>query len=153
MNKSQPKVIGRIPITLTAYHEKLLRRSILGQVHESSFEKDDPIHVALCDLCNSQGYSPNNNSRGGFNPFGYIHGIGSIFPHDDFGMSLTACALVTIDKIADSLDDSGDFAFIQGPEVLTDIKIGNVFVFDADETHAWMVNCRWVMASQTIDIL
>ena len=157
MDDFTPKIIGRIPIVKTPYHTKLMRNSILGDLDDSDFAENDPVHSALCDLCESQGYMTDNDWRRGFNSYGYIHGIGSIFPHTDKGMGLTACALVAIEKItkslgwsADDLDKIDGCAFIYDSGVVSEITPGDVFVFDANKLHAWMTNCRWVLALQSV---
>lgn len=157
MDDFTPKTIGRIPIVKTPYHKNMMKNSNLGDLDDSDFAENDPVHSALCDLCESQGYMTDNDWRRGFNSYGYIHGIGSIFPHADKGMGLTVCALVAIEKITRSLGWSfadlhkiDGCALIYDSGVVFEIMPGDVFVFDADRLHAWMANCRWVLALQAV---
>jgi hypothetical protein len=33
-----------------------------------------------------------------------------------------------------------------------DLQIGNVFVFNGNFDHAWIANCRWLIASQSVNL-
>ena len=156
MDGFTPKIIGRIPIAKTPYHKRLMKNSILGGLDESPFVENDPIHDALCGLCKSQKYAI-DQWRNGFNTYGYVYGIGSIMPHTDKGMGLTACALVAIEKITRSLgwsaaelDKIDGCALIYDSGIISDLMPGDVFVFDANKLHSWMANCRWVLALQAV---
>jgi hypothetical protein len=32
------------------------------------------------------------------------------------------------------------------------LAIGEVFLFDSDTEHAWMANCRWLIACQSVKV-
>jgi hypothetical protein len=150
-----PKIIGKISIEKTPSHEVFLRSGSVGEIYDDKPCDNDPIFRDLCDLCTKQNLRPISSSRSFYTPVSYSYGIGSIPPHSDKGMGLTAGVLVATAAISNDLykSDLHDcYLFHQHAEVLMyKIQIGDVFIFDADCHHAWMANCRWLLALHAVE--
>lgn len=128
----------------------------LGVVDVSTIMPDDPILLAMEKVVNRSGYCYRARAPVFYGLREYVYGAGSIFTHDDPGMGLAAAVLVhTSDLSSRLINDSsawnqpGDCELIADGSVLP-VAIGDVFIFNADRHHAWLANCRWVLATHAI---
>lgn len=147
-----PRIIGAIPIDIRKYHTQLLRNATFGELDIAELTVDDPVLVSLRQTCVLNGLTINTSWEDRlYKLHDYCFGAGSIFTHDDPGMGLTAGALVAVADLSRSFQDDMDchcLLFAEGQHI--EIRVGNVFLFDADKEHAWMANCRWLVALQSV---
>jgi hypothetical protein len=157
----KPQIIGTVSIKKTPLHETLLRKGSFEQICDNEPCDNDPIFRSLCDLCIQKKFKPVSSSRSNYVPVSYSYGIGSIAPHSDDGMGLTAGLLVATEPIHDENGKHSSFScsrdcylFHEHAEsLMLKIQIGDVFIFDANYNHAWMANCRWLLALHSIESL
>jgi hypothetical protein len=147
-----PKIIGTIPIDTQKYHRQLLKKAFFSKVDIEGITPNDSILVALRQTAVASGLIINTSWKDRY--YGlhdYVFSAGSIFAHEDPGMGLTVGVLVAVADLSRSFHDgmNGECAlFAEGQHIC--IRVGDVFLFDADKEHAWMANCRWVIATQSV---
>jgi hypothetical protein len=147
-----PRIIGTIPIDVEKYHTQLLKNATFGEIDVAELKVDDPVLVSLRQVSVSNGLTINTSWENRYyGLYDYSFAAGSIFAHDDPGMGLTVGVLVAVADLSRFFQDDMDghcLLFAEGQHI--DIGVGNVFLFDADKEHAWMANCRWLIAMQSV---
>lgn len=153
-----PMKIGTLSCAVnTRQQRKLLMRPMdLGDINVA--ESDTKALGSLRQVCEDFGFAViMDRGRSAYALDDCVFGAGSIGPHDDKSMGLTACALLSTVNLSRSLvaDDFHDnyesgkcVLFANGQHM--HINMGDVFVFNADVKHAWMSNCKWLLQSQAI---
>jgi hypothetical protein len=150
---TSPQVIGKIDhITRTEQHSRMLKSVLIGELESEVIYGYDPVLTGLRKVCAASHYAPSTTSPL-YPDFGYVFSCGSAFPHDDEGMGLQAGVIVAVEPLSKRFDGifsscSPCVLLSQGQTIQLDV--GDVFIFDADYEHAWMANCRWVVALQSI---
>jgi hypothetical protein len=152
-----PEKIGWLFKALdTPKQRKLLRRSLaIGEIETA--EADTDLLPELEFLCSKAGYRFNTKNRIHYALNDCVFGAGSIGPHNDMGMGLTAIALLAVADLSKNFTadkfrgdwSNGDCVLFTGGTYLH-IKVGEVVVFDANQEHAWMSNSRWLLLSQSV---
>lgn len=156
-----PLHIGSVPLDCCdrPHQRSIIRgKAYLGEIDTHPMDGDDPVREELEQLCAFHGYQFNQSHPGPYSPFDYTFGAGSARPHIDGGMGLTAGVLVAIGDLSRSLPDESFYPDQQqcilaaGGDFLP-IGVGDAFIFNADKEHAWIANCRWVIAIQSVSRL
>ena len=144
-----PQILGTLLVCETRHHRGILKTARLGCA-DSRLTKEDPLLMDLQEMCSFYGYKPKDESCIALysNPF-YICGAGSIVPHKDTGLGLTANILVSTKDLSRTYQSEDDcMLFVQGK--YTKIKVGHVFLLNTNVEHAWMANCQWLILGQAI---
>jgi hypothetical protein len=146
-----PEIIGTIPIDADKYHRQLLKNASFSWVDIAEITSDDSVLVSLRQTAAAKGLIINTSWEDRhYGLHNYCFAAGSIFAHEDPGMGLTVGVLVAVADLSRFFRDSMDQCalFAEGQHI--DIRVGNVFLFDANKEHAWMANCRWLIATQSV---
>ena len=120
----------------------------LGGVNSSEIGANDPVLVELGELCARQGFRFAAKAPAPYSLKDYVFGAGSVFPHDDGGMGLTAAVFVAAAKLSTGhleWDTEEECHLLSGGRCM-ELSVGDAFIFNADVEHAWISNCRWVLA-------
>ena len=157
MMRRYPEKIGCLFGGLdTSKQRKLLRRKLyIGEIELAETNKNVLPELEL--VCGNAGYRFRTEPRTGYALNDCVFGAGSVGPHNDMGMGLTAIALLAVVDLSRNFaaepfrDDwnDGDCVLFAGGTYLH-IQIGDVIVFNADQEHAWMSNSRWLLLSQSV---
>jgi hypothetical protein len=77
----------------------------------------------------------------------YLAGTGSVAMHSDSGLGLVAVSLLGTAPLpgGEFADEACHLITTGGGYVV--MRQGDVVVFNAEAPHAWMANCRWLLAS------
>ena len=125
----------------------------LGEVYSAPIFGDDTVLVELERVCTRYGLCFNEQHPGPYVNHDYVFGAGSVGFHADDGMRLTAAVLVAVAPISagirEVLYQGEPCCLIAGGKCLA-LEVGDAFVFNGDVEHAWMANCRWVIATQSV---
>jgi hypothetical protein len=151
----KPRILGDLLINQTSQHKDFLRKSTkhnsLGCVYSERIEKDDPILLDLQKACELHGFVVNSISCDSYLVCDYTFGAGSVVLHKDPGLGLTVNVLVALQSFSRSFDCYNDCQLIaQGKSI--NLKVGSVFVFNGNFNHAWIANCRWLIATQSVKL-
>ncbi len=151
----KPRILGDLLIDQTSQHKDFLRKSVgyhsLGCVYSKEIKEDDPILLGLQKACELHGFMVNSISRNDYPICDYTFAAGSVGLHRDPGLGLTVNVLVALQSFSRSFDCYNDCQLIaQGKSI--DLQIGNVFVFNGNFDHAWIANCRWLIATQSVKL-
>lgn len=104
----------------------------------------------MCKVCEKHGFAVKDKNNF-YYPSDYVYGAGSINPHQDADYSLSVGVLIATRPLSNSFESNNEcFLFTKG-KFLT-LTVGKVFLFDSDAEHAWMANCRWLIASQLVKL-
>jgi hypothetical protein len=98
------------------------------------------------------GFTTKTNKGEFFHPNGYLYGAGSVSPHIDDTNHATVAVLVATENLAPDLDSNNNYCELVTRDQCLSIKKGDVFIFDGSKKHAWIANCRWVIAFQDVTI-
>jgi hypothetical protein len=144
--------IGKIPIIVTKRHQMILKKyADFGNIDGTDISSDDPILIDLRKRAMACGYELVDDLSL-YGETSYTFSAGSAMPHDDPGMGLTAAVLVATRDLSPAFQDTVSYCTFFAEGQHQEIQIGDVFVFDADKEHAWMANCRWLLAMQAIKL-
>jgi hypothetical protein len=143
--------IGKIPIIETVQHRDMLKRAGFGEINTDHISSEEPVLIDLRKRVMACGYELVSH-RPRYGEKDYTFSAGSAMPHDDPGMGLTAAVLVATRDLSRAFEDTVSYCTFFAEGQYQTIQIGDVFVFDADKDHAWMANCRWLLAMQAIKL-
>ena len=151
-----PLYLGRVPEVVVGRHlqESFIEGSSatscppLGDVGSREIVRSDPVLAELRRRCAIRGLTFAEKAPRPYPLADYTFGAGSVFPHDDDGFGLTAGVLVATAPLAEHLYewDEKEKCVLFAARSRLELKIGDAFVFNANKEHAWMANCRWVLA-------
>jgi len=150
----KPRVLRHMTIKTNSFHKTLLKQATqyyLGSVHTAYPEENDLILDSLRKICNLHGFEFKRKNSKFCYPSGYIYGAGSVEPHYDNSFGLSLGVLVATQNMTRTITTIDNCFLFASNKVLT-INVGVVFLFNSDARHAWMANCRWVIASQSVRI-
>ena len=112
----------------------------------------EAIKEAIEPFINQAGfhYARRNMGRSGLFPaYDYTYGAGSIEWHEDDGYGFMAGVLLHTAPLTRQLGpdhrSSSPCALLTGKNTLP-LYVGDLFIFNADRTHSWMANCKWLLA-------
>jgi hypothetical protein len=122
----------------------------IGEVYTDEIVKDNlPALSNFFQLLTDNGYARRDSRR--------YHGLsvtsckGSVNPHDDPGLGLTALWLVHRKPLFRRQQGwSGEPPLLYGSRQWLRLKLGAIVVFDANKEHAWLSNYHCFMIMQTV---
>jgi hypothetical protein len=144
----QPRILGRMKIKKNSFHNICLKRTAkdyLGNVCIAYPEKDNFTFADLRKVCELHGFAINYF-------YDYVYGAGSVAPHEDSGFGFAVGVLVATRPLSKSLESDSEECFLFTKGKILSITVGEVFLFDSDAEHAWMANCRWLIATQSVKL-
>jgi len=153
----KPRILGHMKVKKNSFHSTLLRqdsRYWLGSVYIAYPDNDDPTLSDLRKACSLHGFAFKDKSNlYYFND--YVYGAGSVSPHKDSGFGFTVGILVATRQLSKSfeyneMDNNECFLFTKGK--ILSLTAGDVFIFDSNVEHAWMANCKWLIATQSVKL-
>jgi hypothetical protein len=150
----QPRILGRMKVKKNSFHDTLLRQASrywLGSVHTAYPNSSDPTLGDLRKACSLHGFAFKDNSDLYYFS-DYVYGAGSVSPHKDSGFGFAVGVLVATRPLSKSLESDGEECFLFTKGKILSITVGEVFLFDSDAEHAWMANCRWLIATQSVKL-
>ena len=154
---TKPKIIGHLTgrgELNRRDHRRMAADTYLGGIDPVdlfTMEDDDAIRDALKHVLTRAGYRVMTNSSrcDPYDPWSYVAGMGSVFYHSDHGMGLQAAVMVTALPLTRGGYCDSSCQFTSRGQWL-DCHVGTVFVFNGDDHHAWIANCRWCLATHSI---
>jgi hypothetical protein len=152
-----PVKIGKIDTALCNQRHQfafIRPRPDIGGVDIADLHHNNPERYALQRVCKESGFVF-SDCPGPYSNYHYCIGSGSVLSHDDKGMGLTACALIaTLPLVRGDTCNHYECEFItHGKKQALTLRVGDVFVFNADHWHTWVANCSWVLVQQHVSKL
>ncbi len=152
----QPRILGRMKVKKNSFHDICLKHTVkhnLGSVSVAwPTSKDDSTFVDLRKVCELHGFAIKDKQSDFYYPYPYVYGAGSVAPHEDSGFGFSVGALVATRPLSKSLESDGKECFLFTKGKILPITVGEVFLFDSNADHAWMANCKWLIATQSVKL-
>lgn len=121
----------------------------LGEVsgEHSLCMKEDLLHTLEGRL---QSYGLKPVARGGYRPAEVIRINGAVGAHRDLGLGLVLNWFIGFCEPYPTYLGEDDSPWLATPWGLLSIKVGDVFLFNADELHSWVHNGSCFLAQMTV---
>jgi len=140
------QILGKIdPVEAGFTTEKLSNfcsSNYLGEVDPITLDPTFLCYKRLQAFAEDNGYKLSQVRL--YNSSSILPLCGSVGMHDDEGMGLLMSWIVHYEELSESFN-SYDYMQLVYPGGALDLKLGDVFVFNADKPHAWISNSRCVL--------
>lgn len=155
MRRKFPLYVGNIGDSAVVQKapKKLLRQAYLGSVDVASMggPAQEKFRSELDPLLHAHGFHFRRPAfyRRLYGHADYTVGAGSIDPHEDGSYGHMALVLLAQAPLSRKLISNwpGDECQLHASNTWQPLDVGDVVIFNADYTHAWLANCRWLLAT------
>ena len=125
---------------------------LLGSVDVEHMCEGDPILAQMAAVCSQNGFALNDMHPGPYAVRDYTYGAGSVGPHTDKHMGPTLGVLVATKSLCRGLVEQmpSGFCYLTTKSGNLEVRLGDVFIFNADNEHSWISNFRWVLGIHSV---